>query len=206
MTDNANDKPQGGETVQPQGGTTGAAQGATETSSNAELLSKLAELERDNKKYRDERRAQETAQKKAQEEQLAAQQKYQELAQGYKERLDKLEPIAEQHEAITAAFNASLDNRLKQIPDDVRKKTVDPIRNALSPVDFSNWLDANMDILRTRPAPSLDGGAGNTATQGAQVTITPEIANLARMSGMKPEDYVKQQKAIEEQHKKNLQS
>jgi hypothetical protein len=205
MSDNI-DKPQGGETDKPQGGDERASQGdAKQALSQADLLAKIDELEKDNRKYRQERKAQETATKQQQEQQLADQEKWKELAESRGAELLKLQPVAEQHEAITAAFNASLDNRLKQIPDDVRKKTVDPVRATMTPAAFSNWLDANLDILRSRQAPPLDGGAGTSAS-GTAVVITQEIAQLARYAGMKPEDYIKQQKAIEEQHKKNLQT
>lgn len=197
MTDNI-DKPQGGDTDKLQGGS-GPAQGASDTkpTHDADLLRKIDELERDNKKYRDERRAQETAAKKAQDEHLASQQKWQELAESRAAELDRLKPVAEQYESITIAFNASLDSRLKQIPEDTRKRTVDPIRAALSPADFSNWLDANLEMLRGRQAPNLDGGAGSIGASAKAVTLTPDQIEMARAAGMTIDEYSQVLRRIE---------
>lgn len=197
MTDNANDKLQGSEGVQSQGDKTGQSQGDSKTISLADALAKIDALEKDNATYRRKQRENESASVKAEETRLAQQQEWQKLAENRKAELDKLLPIAEQHEAITAAFNASLDNRLKQIPDDVRKKTVDPIRKALSPVDFSNWLDANTDILRARQAPNLDGGAGgsNRPANGA-TDMTQADIDMAAAMNIKPEVWAKRKAEI----------
>lgn len=189
MTENPNDKPNVGETVQPQGGITGPAQGASVTT-DPDLLQKIADLEKDNKKYRDERKAQDAAAKKFADEQLISQQKWEELAKGYKTRVDELEPIAEKNGTIEAAFNALLDSQLKDIPEDVRKKLVEPARKGMSPVEFSDWLSANKNFLSVKPAPPLDGGAGQgTRTTGAAVTLTADQMEMARISGMSYEEY-----------------
>jgi hypothetical protein len=82
-----------------------------------------------------------------------------------------LEPIADQHEQIKAAFNANLEARLKQIPEDKRKRLVDPIRTTMTPTQFATWLDTNWTDLTARQAPGLDGGAGGKGVGGAK---TPE--------------------------------
>jgi hypothetical protein len=138
--------------------------------------------------------------RKAEEKRLEEQQEWKKLADARQLELDKLQPIAEQNEVIKAAFNASLDNRLKQIPEDIRKKTVDPIRAALSPIEFSNWLDANMDVLKARQAPPLDGGVGSSGAKPAP-QVTPEVQRtieIARNYGyaIKPEDLAKRTQEI----------
>ena len=180
MTDNTNGNPQGGETAQPQGGTT-PAQGAGD---NVDLLGKISRLEADNKKYRDERKALDEAQRKAQEEQLMTQQKWEELAKGYKGEVEKLSPIAQQYEAISEAFNDLLENELKDIPDDVRRKLVEPARAKMSPVEFASWLRGSRDFLQVKKAPNLDNGAGNSTT-GARLTgITPTPDDVAMAAAL----------------------
>src|SRR5258708_39783913 len=141
MTDNI-DKPQAGDGDKPQAGTTADSRtGQPQAGSTIDLPTALAlidELRRENAGHRKAKNAAEAATKAAEEKRLTEQQEWQKLAEARAADLAKLAPIAEQHEAITAPFNASLDNRLKQIPDDERKKTVDAIRNALSPVDCTN--------------------------------------------------------------------
>lgn len=176
MTD-MNDKPQAGETVPSQVDTTGQPQAGSETNNGMTLeqaLAKIAELNRENAKHRNEKKAAESAKDALEKQRLADEKRWEELYKKADEDLRKLQPIAEQHEAITAAFNASLDNRLKQIPEDVRKDMVDPVRAGMSPVDFSNWLDRNLTRLAARQAPGLDGGAGS-ATTTATPKVTPEV-------------------------------
>lgn len=173
--------------------------GRTEISSLPPDMQKYIEdLRHEAEKYRKSLRVAEQASKAAEEKRLADNAEWQKLAEARAAELEKLKPVAEQHEAITTAFNASLDNRLKQIPDDIRKKTVDPIRAALSPVAFSEWLDANLDILRARQAPNLDGGAQGTAGR-VTVTLTAEQRAMAEATGMTPEQYMKAMQAIEQQ-------
>lgn len=195
MTENI-DKPQAGEGDKPQAGANGQPQ-AGSTIDLPTALALIDELRRESAGHRKAKNAAEAATKAAEEKRLTEQQEWQKLAEARAADLAKLAPIAEQHEAITAAFNASLDNRLKQIPDDVRKKTVDPIRKALSPVDFSNWLDANTDILRARQAPNLDGGAGgsNRPANGA-TDMTQTDLDYAEMMNIKPEVWAKRKAEI----------
>ncbi len=201
MTDNI-DKPQAGDGDKPQAGTTADSRtGQPQAGSTIDLPTALAlidELRRENAGHRKAKNAAEAATKAAEEKRLTEQQEWQKLAEARAADLAKLAPIAEQHEAITAAFNASLDNRLKQIPDDVRKKTVDPIRKALSPVDFSNWLDANLDLLRARSAPNLDGGAGGSGRPvNGTVDMTAQDVDMARVTGIAPEAWMKRKAEIE---------
>lgn len=177
MTDNI-DKPQGGETDKPQGGTSGLVQGTGEV----DLLGKIAELERDNKKYRDERKAIDAATKKADEERLTSQAKWQELAEGYKAERDQLQPVAAKHEVISAAFNEMLEGQLKEIPSDVRKRVIDPVRATMDPVAFSKWLRDNSDTFRARQAPNLDGGAGGIGTGGTPANMVPSPKDIVDAS------------------------
>ncbi len=201
MTDNI-DKPQGGDADKPQGGETGHAQGASETTTSIDLataLKKIDDLEHDNKKYRDERKKQDTELRKQQEQQMAEQQQWQKLAETRGAELDKLKPVADQYETIQAAFNASLDTRLKEIPEDVRKDIVDPVRAVMSATDFSTWLDKNLPRLRGRQAPSLDGGAGTTGGGKAAPQLTSDQIEMAKAAGMTLEEYAQALRKVEAQ-------
>lgn len=157
----------------------------------------IEDLRREAADYRKAQKAAEKTANEAKEKQLADEKKWQELAESRAAELAKLKPIAEQHEQITTAFNSSLDNRLKQIPDDIRKKTVDPIRAALSPVDFSNWLDANMEILRARQAPPLDGGAQGSGKSSPSMQLESNEIEMARAMGLTPDAYAKRKAEIQ---------
>ncbi len=199
MTDNI-DKPQGGDADKPQGGTDGQAQGASDTTTSIDLaaaLKKIDDLERDNKKYRDERKKQDTELRKQQEQQMAEQQQWQKLAETRGVELEKLKPVADQYETIQAAFNASLDTRLKEIPEDVRKDIVDPVRAVMSATDFSTWLDKNLPRLRGRQAPPLDGGAGTIGGGKAAPQLTAAELEVARAMGLTPEVYAKRKAEIQ---------
>lgn len=200
MPENENDKPQGGEGVQSQGGENGASQGDAKQPTIAELLAKIDALERDNAGYRRKQRESDSASKKAEEDRMTQQAEWQKLAETRGAELAKLKPVAEQFEAITAAFNASLDNRLKLIPEDVRKDLVEPARSGMSPVDFSNWLDRNLSRLQARQAPPLDGGAGGTAPSAA-AKVTAEARTAAEIAqnygyNIKPEQVAARAKQI----------
>lgn len=180
--DNDNGQPTTGSETKPNNGKTPIASLPPDIQTYIEELRAEAESNRKAKKAAD------AAAKLAEEKRLADEKQWEALANTRGAELEKLKPVADQYEAITAAFNASLDNRLKQIPDDIRKKTVDPIRAALPPVDFSNWLDANVDILRARQAPDLDGGAGSNANPTI-VKLSQTELEMARNMNISPEKY-----------------
>lgn len=186
MTDNTNqaqtgepEKPQ----EQPNNGKTAI------DSLPPDIQSMIHELREENKARRTAQAAADRATQAAEEKRLADNAEWQKLAETRQKRLDELEPIAAQHGTIEAAFNASLDNRLKLIPDDIRKELVDPVRKGMNPVEFSDWLDKNGPRLQARQAPPLDGGAGGARITGASVTLTADQAEMARLSGMSSEEY-----------------
>lgn len=180
--------------------TPAAANGKTSIASlPPDIQAYIAELRTEAETNRKAKAAADAAAKAAEEAQLAKNQEWQKLAESRREELEKLKPVADQHEAITAAFNASLDNRLKQIPDDVRKKAVDPVRAALSPVEFSNWLDANLETFQARRAPGLDGGAGASGGgKSAGAALTAADLEMARAMNIKPEDWAKRKAELAE--------
>lgn len=183
MTDQTNDKPATSEQQQEQ-----ANNGQTPISSlPPDIQAMIHTLREENKDWRTKKGAADRAAQAAEEKRLADNAEWQKLAETRQKRLDELEPIAVQHGTIEAAFNALLDNQLKDIPDDVRKKLVDPVRKGMSPVDFSEWLATNKSTLAVKQPPPLDGGAGNQRTQQVASpfgTPTAEDIDLSKATGI----------------------
>lgn len=114
MTDEM-DKPQGGDANdKSQGDKNGQAQGASVTTTTSvditAALKKIEELERDNKKYRDERKVHEATVLKQQETRLEEEKKWQELAETRAQALAKAETRAAELEAarITDKVNGAI--------------------------------------------------------------------------------------------------
>jgi hypothetical protein len=160
-----------------------------------DIQSMIHELREENKDRRNKQAAADKAAQAAEEKRLADNAEWQKLAEARQKRLDELEPIAAQHGTIEAAFNASLDNRLKLIPDDIRKELVDPVRKGMNPVDFSDWLDKNGPRLQVRPAPPLDGGAGRSGGTTASPFGQPTQVDvdMAKATGIPLQNWMKRQ-------------
>lgn len=136
----------------------------------ADIRVYIEELRDEAKKYRLEKQKAERDVKEADEARLAQQNEWKTLAEKRATRIAELEPVELQYKEIQEAFNATLETKLKDIPEDVRKAKVDPVRAVMSPVAFSQWLDAILPELKTRPAPNLDAGAGGSASGKRKLT------------------------------------
>lgn len=128
-----------------------------------DIQSYIEELRKEAAENRVQKKAAERAAREAEEKHLTEQAEWQKLAEARAARLKELEPLSEQFEEIKTAFAASIDSKLAQIPEDVRKAQVDPVRAVMTPVQFSKWLDAAMPTLSARRAPDLEAGAGGKA-------------------------------------------
>jgi len=199
MTDqNADNRPLTGNDGQPVTGSDKPTPPAVSYSDKTPLSEFPPEAQEYVKRLRKEIEDKRKATEREQEKLLQDQQKWKELAETREAKLNQLQPILDQHDSIEAAFNASLDTRLKQIPDDIRKKTIDPIRAALSPVDFSNWLDANADVFRNRRAPPMDEGAGGPSGGGkGGVGLSQQDLEMAQAMGIKSEVWAKRKAEME---------
>ena len=160
-----------------------------------DVQSYIDELRRENAKHRTAARTAEKAARDAEEKRMAEQQEWKTLAEARAARLAELEQIQAQAEEIQATFTASMEHRLKQVPSDVLKNTVEPIRAAMSPVQFSKWLDANMELLSTKKAPNLD--AGSVSNSGTTTRLTPAELQMAQNMGISPDAYAKRKAEIE---------
>lgn len=154
----------------------------------------IDDLRGENAKWRvEKKRAEENARKDA-EKRMAEQEQWKELAESRAAKLAEVEPKAER---ALAAFEALIDARLKRIPADVRKRTVDPIRTNMDSVAFVEWLDANEDLLTLKPAPNLEAGAGApTSGKAAASALTADELAIAKAMNVSPEQYAKRKAEI----------
>ena len=121
---------------------------------------------------------------------LAEQGQWKELAESRAKELSDLQPYRDRAEALETMLRDSNKHRIEQIPEDMR---------ALVPTDYApeklaSWLDANISRLTKPIAPRLDGGA--TGGSGNTVTLTDEEKQVARATGMSLEDYAKYKQRI----------
>lgn len=121
---------------------------------------------------------------------LAEQGQWKELAESRAKELSDLQPYRDRAEALETMLRDSNKHRIEQIPEDMR---------ALVPTDYApeklaSWLDANISRLTKPIAPRLDGGASGGS--GNTVTLTDEEKQVARATGMSLEDYAKYKQRI----------
>ena len=166
-----------------------------------EIQGYIEELRRENAKHRTEKKRAEDAARKAEEDKLTAQAEWKTLAEQRAARLAELERVAEQKEAIESAFNAGLEARLKAIPEDKRKRLVEPVRKTMSALEFAAWLDANEGDLKAVRPPNFDGGAGSQSATKT-VDLTSEELEIVRKTGISPEAYAKRKAEIQRERSK----
>lgn len=105
----------------------------------------------------------------ARDEQLTANQQWQELAEQRAVRIAELEPVAAQVTAMQAALQNRVDAEIAMLPEEKR-----PLVPAYDdPAQTLEWLSRNAALLRKPTAPGLDGGAVSSAQRQA-----PEPAAL----------------------------
>ena len=141
------------------------------------LRSEAAERRVALKKYEEDSR-------KREQERLAEQGKWRELAESRASELSDLQPYKDRADTLETMIRESNKSRIETIPEDMR---------ALVPTDYApeklaGWLDANMSRLTKPIAPKLDGGASGS---GSTISLTDEEKQVARASGMSLEDYAK---------------
>lgn len=201
MTDETGLKPAEQETPQDgKGATQDGARSDWFTGLDPRTQAYIEELRSENAKWRvEKKRAEDTARKEA-EKRMAEQEQWKELADARAAKLAELEPKAER---ALAAFEALIDARLKRIPIDIRKRTVEPIRANMDSVAFVEWLDANEELLTLRPAPNLEAGAGAPSSgKGTGNGLTADELSIARAMNLSPEQYAKRKAEIEAERSK----
>jgi small-conductance mechanosensitive channel len=134
-----------------------------------DLEARLAKLEKD--------------QQTAREQQLAEQQKWQELAEERAKKLEELSPYKAQFEAVSTTLESTLAAQLEDLPDDVRDMVDSMPGDVQQKLD---WLSKNRGKLLRPTAPNTDAGVrGDTKVQKMRLTPDQEAA-LARAQGVDP--------------------
>ena len=141
------------------------------------LRSEAAERRVALKKYEEDSRRRE-------QERLAEQGKWRELAESRASELNDLQPYKDRADTLETMIRESNKSRIESIPEDMQ---------ALVPTDYApeklaGWLDANLSRLTKPTAPKLDGGATGG---GSSISLTDEEKQVARDTGVSYEDYAK---------------
>lgn len=123
--------------------------------------------------------------KAAQQQRLAEEGKWKELAEARAAELAGLTPFKERADTLEQMIRASNSARINTVREDMR---------ALIPVDYppeklATWLDANIARLTTPPAPNIDAGAGASGGGSRLPTLTPEQVEMAKIARMTPAQY-----------------
>ena len=147
----------------------------------------VQQLRQEAASYRTKLREIEEANKRANDERLAAEAQWQELAEQRAREIAELRPYQERYTAMLEALKAGNEKRLEQIPDGMRS-LVPPIDD---PATLGQWLDANWTILTGKPlAPTMNGGAGAPAPRTSTVVLTDAELAMAVKMGITPEQYL----------------
>lgn len=137
-------------------------------------------------------------------ERLAKQGEFETLYKKTLGELESLKTVAERAAQLEAKIQETNEARIKRIPQQWHSA----IPTGYTPEQLSAWLDANEVLFVKKPAPNLDGGAGNDGTNPPTVKVTPEqtaLAGIAAQLGynVKPEALAERQKLIDEQRRRN---
>lgn len=129
---------------------------------------------------------QEEEQRRREQERLAEQGKFKELAESRAAELEKIKPYMERAESLESMIRESNKKRVEQVPESMRAL----IPSDYAPEKLSAWLDSNWRLLTAPVAPDLDGGAGGTGGRRTP-QLTREQKAMARAAGMTEEQYAK---------------
>jgi Skp family chaperone for outer membrane proteins len=115
---------------------------------------------------------------------LAEQGKWKELAERRQAQLDILSDYQEKYQAVQQAMQAANAKRIAQIPEGWRSA----VPTAYTPEQMSQWLDENLPLLTTPKAPDLDAGVKSSG--GTQVVkLSDEDLAWAKKLKLSPEQY-----------------
>lgn len=124
----------------------------------------------------------------AQQQRLIDEGNFKALAEQRAAELAALTPIKERAETLEKMIRESNSSRINTVREDMRAL----IPDSLSPENLSKWLDVALPKLTTPAAPNIDAGAGAGNGGKTLPSLTPEELEMARLAGMKPEQYAQQ--------------
>jgi hypothetical protein len=149
-----------------------------------ELKAKLSELERDNHKYRKERRQQEETMAVAEQARLKEQGEFKQLAEQHEARVRELEPQVERLQTLASLVNTQIKAQIKDWPATV--KVFDPgedapIEQRLAWVEKSKPLIEQLQIQAKGQQPG--NGPNPRPTASTPDDARNEMYEKARKSG-----------------------
>jgi hypothetical protein len=146
-TSNVTDPSQGDQSSNPPAqGANSTSQGeqSTSTISIEALQQKITELERDNRNYRIQRKQQEEAAQKAEQQRLKEQGEYKQLAEQHAARVQELEPVAQSYAQLAELVSGQIESQIKDWPAEL--KAFDPGKDA--PIESRlAWLEKSKPLL-----------------------------------------------------------
>jgi len=176
-----------------QGDPTGSppAQGATSPTQGAQsdailevLKAKIAELERDNRKYRAERKQQDDAAAAAEAARLKEAGEFKSLAEKHEARVKELEPINDRYSALSGLVASQIEAQIKDWPAEV--KAFDP--GADAPIEQRlAWLEKSKPLIeklaQQQRATNPGNGPNPRPTGNTPDTMRDKFVQDMRRSG-----------------------
>ena len=122
----------------------------------------------------------------AQQDRMQKNGEYQELYNKVLTEVERLRLAEAELVENRTALQTINDSTIEQLPEKMRAI----VPQNMSPVALSGWLYTAAPLLKRKPAPDIDAGAGGVGSRKA-VTLTDEERQAARGMGMTEEDYIK---------------
>lgn len=140
----------------------------------------IGDLRKENAGHRKAKKEAETAAQKAEDERLAKQQEWKQLAEKHQARLSELEPLSEQVKSYKSAVQKMVDKQLEAVPDHIKELLADR-----DPVWQLNYLTEHADELRPQGPPNINATTTNAQTQKREPTDA-EVQEFAARTGVNP--------------------
>ena len=174
----------------------GQAPAVAENTDNAHMIPK-SRFDEVNSRYKEmaDKLAQiEAERKQAEEERLAKQNEWQQLAEKRQAEIDRLSGYEERVTEMVKQAEEQNAKLIESVPEDKRRL----IPSDYDPLKLQMWLSNNRDLLTaTYTPPSTNGGAGTyQRPTAAAKPLSPKEIEVARKMGVDPEIYAKKKAAL----------
>ena len=158
----------------------------TETEGHMIPKARLDEVIADRKKLEERLAVLEKTSKDAEEQRLADQEKWRELAEKRLEELESVKPKAAVAEEQEASLQKYLQAQIDEIPEDMRSL----IPEQLTTLQKLDWLSINKAKLLKPTAPNIGAGMRGAGSGNlASVELSPEEKEVAKKFGMSEKEY-----------------
>ena len=149
--------------------------------------SRLDEVLEKNKELLDKMSAMDAASKDAEEQRLADQEKWRELAEKRQQELEALKPRANVAEEQEKSLQSYLRAQIEEIPEEMRSL----IPEQLTTLQKLDWLSLNRSKLLKPIGPNIGAGQQGAGGGGGMTELTAEEKQAADQFGIKYDDYGK---------------